>query len=88
VARILGRIGQGRRNGDAWRHNVQAGDAYVGHPIAAALGLSLDQPRDRKRVAFVLRWLLDCGHLVVLERPLGGTGKRAPFVLLSQGTTP
>jgi len=41
-----------------WRRDVRSGDAWVGHPIAQAFELDLDDPEDKGRVRqFVSQWI-------------------------------
>lgn len=50
-----------------WRENVQA-KAWVGHAIAPILGLDLDEKRDRKRLATILKkWIREGVLMVVMD---------------------
>lgn len=50
-----------------WRENIQTKDAWVGHAVAAALELDIEQPHTRKRVQTLLRTWIEEGALEVVE---------------------
>jgi hypothetical protein len=51
-----------------WRENVQSNE-WVGHPIAAALMLDIEDKRDRSKVQRLLKAWLKEGALEVVEQP-------------------
>lgn len=60
--RVQKAISEGR-----WRENVQAKEAWVGAPIAAALMLDSDDEKDRKKIARLLKVWIKEGALEVVE---------------------
>jgi hypothetical protein len=49
-----------------WRENAQA-KAWVGYPVAEALIMDADEPRDRKRIIGMLKEWIKNGVLEVVE---------------------
>ena len=54
--------------GGKWKESIQAKDNWVGHAIAEALGLDLDNPAHKAKVKAALRMYLEAGTLVVVKR--------------------
>lgn len=66
-----------------WRENIQTKDAWVGVPIAAALGLDTESERDKKRIARLLKAWLAEGALEVVEKT-GASRRTRKFVVVAR----
>jgi hypothetical protein len=81
LMRVQECIAKGRTdNGEGWRENIRAGEAWVGHAVAEALGLDAALTRDAARIRELLKAWLKSGTLVKVERRINTKGKTAPFV--------
>jgi hypothetical protein len=82
LAKVQGAIATGK-----WRENVQAKE-WVGRPIAEVLGLDLEKPADKAKVAGLVKRWIKLGHLTVVtgqdskgnDRPFVEVGKPAPTI--------
>lgn len=50
-----------------WRENIQTKNSWVGVPVACALGLDVEQEKDRKKIAKLVRAWIKEGALEVVE---------------------
>lgn len=66
-----------------WRENVQTKNAWVGVPVACALGLDVEQEKDRKKITKMVKAWISEGALEVVENEVGHR-KTAKFVVVGR----
>lgn len=62
-----------------WKRDYQAKDEWIGHPIADAMGLDVEDEQDRKRIRELLKIGLAEGWLKEEKRIEGG--KKRPYII-------
>lgn len=70
-----------------YRENVQSID-WVGHPIASALGLSVDNPIHKQQVKDVLNSMITAGHLHISKKIDRRSRKGKRFIEVAKRSPP
>jgi hypothetical protein len=52
-----------------WRENIQTRDRWVGHAVAAAMGLDAEKPSDRSKIRGLLSVWIKTGALKLVDKP-------------------